>query len=91
MPSPSFSGPAAVRGLHPSGFEEKFVTNFRDIDGVDPKRYALRISASVGMKKKIQMMEQAKKAGLRVFNPKIVQKVVEKKEEKKVEVEKKES
>lgn len=85
MPSPSYGAPRAVRGLHPSGLEERLVTNIHDLDGADAKRHALRISASIGMRKKIQIVEQAKKAGIRVLNPKIIAKAPQKEETKKEE------
>ena len=47
-----FRGPASVRGLHPSGFEEVLVYNPKNLENVDPKAQAIRISSKVGDKKR---------------------------------------
>ena len=38
-----FRGPASVRGLHPSGFEEILDYNANTLEMVDPKAQAIRI------------------------------------------------
>jgi large subunit ribosomal protein L32e len=63
-----YRGPAAVRGLHPSGFEEVPVANINDLEGVDPKRQAVRISGTVGTKKRIIIEDRAEELGIRVLN-----------------------
>ena len=59
---------AAVRGLHPSGFEEVLVSAAGDLDGLDPERQAVRISASVGNRKRASIHDRADDLGLRVLN-----------------------
>ncbi|MCL2712116.1 MAG: 50S ribosomal protein L32e [Methanomassiliicoccaceae archaeon] len=63
-----FRGPALARGLHPSGFEEKLVFTVDELNGVDPKTQAVRIGASVGTKKRIQIEDKAFELGIRVLN-----------------------
>ncbi len=61
--------PVAVRGRHPSGFEEIRVHRPDDLDGVDPDREAVRIAASVGGRKRERIEDAAADAGIRVLNP----------------------
>ena len=61
--------PEAVRGLHPSGFEEVRVHNTDDLDGVDGDSQAVRIASSVGARKRERIEEEAEDAGIRVLNP----------------------
>ena len=63
-----FRGPAEVRGLHPSGFEEVLVYNVEGLEGVDPKSQAVRIGGTVGTKKRIVIQERADELGIRVLN-----------------------
>lgn len=63
-----FRGPAEVRGLHPSGFEEVLVYNVEGLEGIDPKSQAVRIGGTVGTKKRIVIQERADELGIRVLN-----------------------
>ena len=63
-----FGGPASVRGLHPSGFEEVRVNNLKEIDNVDPKTQAIRIASTVGDKKREIIVSKADELGIRVLN-----------------------
>jgi len=74
---PGYRSPEAVRGLHPSGFEEVRVHRPADLDGVDGDREAVRIAASVGARKRERIEEQAEDAGIRVLNPTYEEVVVE--------------
>ncbi|GAD53130.1 LSU ribosomal protein L32e [Halarchaeum acidiphilum MH1-52-1] len=68
-----FRTPKAVRGKHPSGFEEVRVHNADDLDGVDPDTEAVRIASKVGDRKRETIEEQAEEAGIRVLNPTYVE------------------
>ena len=59
---------AAVRGLHPSGFEDILVNQPSDLDGLDPERQAIRIGAGVGNRKRAHIHDRADDLGLRVLN-----------------------
>lgn len=63
-----YRGPKLVRYLHPSGFREVYVTHISQLDKVDPKTQAIRISATVGKKKKLEILEKAKSMGIKVLN-----------------------
>ncbi len=64
-----YGGPAAVRGLHPSGFEEVPVFNVADLDQIDPKKQAARVGGSVGARKREAIQQAADKRNIRVLNP----------------------
>lgn len=59
---------ADARGLHPSGFEEVLVSAAGDLDGLNPERQAVRISASVGNRKRASIHDRADDLGLRILN-----------------------
>lgn len=63
-----FRGPAEVRGLHPSGFEEVMVFNPSQLDALDPKVQAARIGGTVGSKKRKDIISKADEIGIRVLN-----------------------
>ena len=64
-----YSRPRATRGLHPSGF--KAVTIWRPIDlqALDPKLHVGMIAHTVGENKRVQILDEAKKANIRILNP----------------------
>ncbi|WP_136716374.1 50S ribosomal protein L32e [Halorientalis salina] len=64
-----FRSPKAVRGRHPSGFEEVRVHNADDLEGVDGDTHAVRIASKVGARKRETIEEQAEEQGIRVLNP----------------------
>lgn len=64
-----YRGPAAVRGRHPSGFEEVRVERPADLEDVDPDREAVRIASGVGGRKRERIEEVALEREIRVLNP----------------------
>jgi large subunit ribosomal protein L32e len=63
-----YGGPKAVRGLHPSGFEEVLVHNVADLDKLDKATQAARVGGTVGGRKAKLIEAAADKAGIRVLN-----------------------
>ena len=63
-----FRGPKDVRGFHPSGFQEVIVYNVNDLEGIDPKKQAVRIGGSVGTKKRIDIEKKAEELEVRILN-----------------------
>lgn len=63
-----FRGPASVRGLHPTGFEEVLVYNVDNLDKIDPKKQAIRIGGTVGTKKRMAIEDRADELGIRILN-----------------------
>ena len=84
IPNVGYGTPKAVRGLHPSGLKEILVSNLNQINDIDPKKQCIRMARTVGIKKRIEIMNIAKEKEIRVLNP---QRTV-KPEKKKVELKK---
>ncbi len=63
-----YRGPAAARGLHPSGFEEVLVHRPEDLDGIDAKKQAARVGGTVGGRKAEQIQKKADDMGIRILN-----------------------
>ena len=72
LPKPGFGSPVAVRGMHPSGFFELLVSSLKELEGLDPKTQAVRISATVGNRKRAALQSAAIEAGLKVLNARTV-------------------
>ena len=68
MASISYRGPAAARGLHPSGFAEVAVHRPVDLEVMDPQREAARIAATVGDRKREVIETRAAELKIRVLN-----------------------
>jgi len=68
LPSIGYRGPRAVRGLHPSGFEEVLVHNLRELEGIDPARQAVRIAHGVGTRKRELIEAACDEREIRVLN-----------------------
>ncbi|TET91274.1 MAG: 50S ribosomal protein L32e [Methanomassiliicoccales archaeon] len=66
--STGYRGPKAVRGLHPSGFQEVMVYRVEDLEELDPKKQAARIGHSVGSRKREEIEKVADEKGIRVLN-----------------------
>jgi large subunit ribosomal protein L32e len=63
-----YRGPAKVRGLHASGYEEIMVWNTKDLEKVDPNIQVARIGGSVGSRKKESMLEKARELDIHILN-----------------------
>ncbi|MFC7167708.1 50S ribosomal protein L32e [Halospeciosus flavus] len=72
-----FRSPEAVRGKHPSGFEDVLVHTAEDLDELDPDTEAARIASKVGSRKRETIEEKAEELGIRVLNPTYVEVEVE--------------
>ncbi len=72
LPKPGYGSPIAVRGMHPSGFFEVLVATATELEGLDPKTQAVRISGTVGDRKRVGLQAAAIAAGLKVLNARIV-------------------
>ena len=69
LPNPGFSSPKAVRGLHPSGYQEVLVHTPKELETVNPEIQAVRIASAVGLKKRLAIEEKARELGIKVLNP----------------------
>ena len=66
--STGFGGPKIVKGRHPSGFIEVMVFRPLDLEGVDPKKQAVRIGHSVGYLKRMHIAIKADELDIRILN-----------------------
>jgi len=69
LPKTGYGKPRAVRGLHPSGYEEVIVHNLEDLEKVDGRTQAARIAQAVGARKRSRIVERAKDLQIVVVNP----------------------
>ena len=79
--------PRAYRNLHPSGFKEVLVYRPEDLQDLDPEIHAVRIAGSVGMRKRLLIVEEAEKLGIKILNPPTVPEAEEEVEVVKPELE----
>ena len=63
-----YRGPKVARGLHPSGYNDIIVHNVNELAGLDPKKDAIRLGRTVGMRKRKDIVEEATKMGLKILN-----------------------
>lgn len=83
-----YRGPKVARGLHPSGYREILVYNTKELKEVDPKSQAIRISHTVGKRKRAQILSEARKRKIIILNPKGVKEVAKEEKEEIKETEK---
>ena len=95
QPTPGYGSPVAVRGMHPSGFFEVMVFSESDLESLDAKTQAIRISAGVGGRKRKALQEKAAEKGFKILNARVIKAPVKKEkpaeEEKDVAKDKKET
>ena len=63
-----YRSPRNIRGLHPSGLEEVIIYNINDLEKIDASN-AARIGRTVGLKKRIRIVERAKELKIHILNP----------------------
>jgi len=61
--------PKLLRNYHPCGMKEALVHNPQELKNYDPKEYVIRIAATVGRRKRMEIMKEAQRMGFRVVNP----------------------
>jgi large subunit ribosomal protein L32e len=59
----------SIRNIHPSGYVEILVHRKEDLIGLKPDKHAIRIASTVGKLKRLSILEEANRLGLRVLNP----------------------
>ena len=68
MPTVGYRSPKEMRYLHPSGFKEVLVNNVKDLEKASEKE-AVRISSTVGKRKRSEILKKAGEMKLKVLNP----------------------
>lgn len=71
-PTAGYMGPKVARGLHPSGYEEILVHNVAEVVALNAETQAARIGHTVGMKKRVLVIAEARKLGITILNAKEV-------------------
>ena len=66
-----YGSPSAVKGLHPSGFQDVMMYRVQDLAELDPGTQAVRISRTVGQRKRMEIVNKARSLGLKILNPPI--------------------
>ena len=59
---------ASLRDIHPSGYKEVMVNNITDVEKINAKTEAIRISATVGKRKRNDIITKANEKGIWVLN-----------------------
>ena len=68
-PNIGFKGHGSTRGLHPSGLEERRVSQERDLQGLDAKKHIVRLSHQLGEKKRLALVDKIRRLNVKVANP----------------------
>ena len=66
--SAGYRSPKKVRHLHKSGLWQCIIKSSRDFEGLDAKKSCLSISSSLGNRKRVAILKQAKERGFNVIN-----------------------
>lgn len=70
LPNPGYGSPRAVRGLHSSGLAKVVVHTLRELQLLDPHTQGAVIGSTVGVKKRLALIEYALDKKIRVLNVK---------------------
>jgi large subunit ribosomal protein L32e len=63
-----YKGPKVARGLHPSGYKEVLTSSVEELGGIDPKTQAIRIVHTVGKRKRVKIIAEARKKKIAILN-----------------------
>ncbi|KKH49129.1 50S ribosomal protein L32 [Methanosarcina sp. 1.H.T.1A.1] len=64
-----YGSPAAVKGLHPSGYSDVLISSIAELELIDPSFEAIRIARTIGAQKKAIILAKAEELGIKVLNP----------------------
>ena len=59
----------ATRGLHPRGLQDRLIHRLAELDGLDPKIHIIRISARVGERKRLALLDEIRHRNFHIVNP----------------------
>jgi large subunit ribosomal protein L32e len=69
VPQAGYGQPKAIRFKHPCGLYETLITHAAQLDAVNPKTHAVRLSATMGARKRIEIIKLANAKKIKVLNP----------------------
>ena len=67
-PKIGYRNQASLRDIHPSGYTEVMIKTLNDLEAVNVKTEAIRISATVGKRKRNDIVTKANEKGIWVLN-----------------------
>ncbi len=71
MANVGYSSPKCVRGFHPSGLRPHRIFNIQQLKNLHHHSDLVIVGASVGNKKKKEILKEAKKRKLKIANPEV--------------------
>lgn len=77
MPRVGYMVPAAVRGLHPSGYTDNLVITVAELEKLDPKVDGIRIARCLGGRKRLALVEACREKGFKILNISVDREAVE--------------
>jgi large subunit ribosomal protein L32e len=66
--SVGYGTPEVIRGLHPSGLIPVVISNVKELEKLDPSKFLVYISSTVGLRKRLELIRKALELGFRVAN-----------------------
>lgn len=66
--NPGYCSAKAIKGLHPSGYEEIYVRNISELQKINRETQAGRLSAGIGGKKRAAISAKAKELKIKLLN-----------------------
>lgn len=68
-PNIGYKNPDELRGLHPSGYFDILIETEEQLKSLDKEIHAIRLSAKLGRKKKLELQKKAQELGFHILNP----------------------
>ena len=92
LPQVGFGSPKDVKFLNKDGFQEVIISNVSTLKTIDVKTQIAVISSTVGAKKKLEILAEAKKSNIKIANVKNIESAIKSlTKDKKKETSKKEA
>ena len=67
-PNVGYRAPKSMRNLHPSGLQEAYIQNIKDLERIDPKTQAGRLSSTIGKKKRELIVKKSEEMKIKLLN-----------------------
>ncbi len=64
-----FGSAVEARGLHPRMLVERRLERLSDLEGLDPKLHIIRLSARLGERKRLLLLERVRQLNFHIANP----------------------
>ena len=68
IPNVGYRGPKSVRGIHPTGYIEVRVETMKDLEMLNPRNHALKISSKLGSMKRLALIDYAQNKNFYILN-----------------------